>query len=87
MVYQLELVRFVKDGFMLAPLLPIVAPHADVVITVEGLLHVLKLPVKHFLRAEEIRSHEVELVTDDLAALGPHLAVEAVVGIFVTDVI
>ena len=65
----------------------VVATYADVVVAVEVSLQILKLTIKHFLRAENQRIHEVDLIADHLAALCPDVTVEAVVMILITDII
>ena len=72
---------------MLATTQAIVATNANVVIAIEGFLEITKLGIKHFLGAKNVGRHEVHLVADDLTAFGPHLAIDAVVGVFVTDVV
>ena len=86
-VEELEFVLLIENGFVLASTLSVVAPDADIVVAIKGSLQVLQLGPEHLLRSENDRSHEVHLVAHDLAAFGPDLAVDAVVGVFVADVI
>ena len=86
-VEQLEFVRLIKNGLVFAAAYAVVATDADVVVAVETFLEITKLGIKHLLRAEDVGRHEVQLVTDDLAAFGPHLALDAVVGVLITDVV
>ena len=87
MVEELKFVSLIKDSFMFAASFTVITPDADIVVTIEGFFEITKLGIQYFLRPENIGRHKVHLVANDLAAFGPHLAVDAVIAILVADVI
>ena len=72
---------------MLSSTLAIVTADTDGFIVIKSVSKVLKLAIKHLLRAKDIRRHEVHLVANHLATLAPDIALKAVVGVLITDVV
>ena len=72
---------------MFAAMHAVITSNADVVVAVKGLLHIIKLLIQHLLRSEDFRSHEIHLVANDLTAFVPHLALEAIIRVFVSDIV
>ena len=87
MVDEPEFVFFVENRLILAGLFTIVAAYADVAVAVESFQHVIKLLIQYLLRTEDFGSHEIHLVTNDLATLGPLFALHAIVPVLVTDIV
>ena len=87
MIQKFYLPPFIKDGLMFTAALAVVATDAYIVIAIEGFFHVLKLSIKHLLCPKDIRCHKVHLVADHLATFGPNIALKAVVGVFIADVV
>ena len=68
-------------------MLAVVASHAHVAVAVKTLQKVVELTHKHLLRTEDVRILEVELVTDNLAALCPHITLAVVRRVMIADVV
>ena len=78
-VEELEFVFLVENRLVLATAFAVVAPDADVIVTIKVFEHVLELYPQHLLCPEEVGSHEVHLVAHHLATLLPLVALNAVV--------
>ena len=86
-IQQAQPVFLIEYRGIFPTLLAVVTAHADEVIAIQTLEHIDKLRVKHLLGAKDVGGHEIELVTHDLAALGPHLTIDAIAGDLEPDVI
>ena len=87
MVEEFDFVFLVENGFVFAAMHAVITSDADVVVTVKGLLHVVKLLIQHLLRSEDFGGHEIHLVADDLTTLVPLFALHAIVPVLVTDIV
>ena len=86
-VHEPQFLFVVEDGSILALLLAVVTPHADVVVVVEPLEHVAQLRLQHLLRAENVGVLEVQLVAHHLTTLLPAVAVFLVIVVLIPDVV
>ena len=84
---QLQAVLLIENSSILAVLLTVVASHAHVAVAVETLQKVVELTNEHLLRTEDVGILKVDLVTDNLAALCPHITLAVVRRVMVADVV
>lgn len=87
LVEQGQRASVVEYGGVLSCLLTVITPYTDIVVVVEAVLHVLKLPVEHLLCAEDIGMLKVDQVADHLATLRPDIAGYGVFVVAVADIV